>query len=92
MSLFEVSVAVTLALSGADINGTGRCTKGCLDLNVRALVQAESDDAQDGGSFGCGWVLSGGPDRRLDTTLSETKLNPDSDDIGRTNGKKIGPR
>jgi type II secretory pathway pseudopilin PulG len=57
-------------------------------VNVRALVRAESADAVDGGSFGYGWVPSGGPDQRLDTNLAGTELDKNSDDLGRNNGKK----
>lgn len=126
--LLPDNAAVALALSGATITSTGRCTTGCLDLNdylirppapsqyanwrgpymdevksdpfdrvyvvnLRALVRGEAPGAAGGGgSFGYGWALSGGADRKLVTALGETALRQDSDDLGTVNGKKLLPR
>lgn len=55
-------------------------------FNVRPLVIPEVAGTN---TTGYGWVLSGGPDRRLDTGLDVTRLDSASDDIGKNNGKKI---
>ena len=57
-------------------------------VNVRPLYRAEGSGCN---TSGYGWVLSGGPDRALGTRLTDTRLDPVSDDIGRNNGKRVAP-
>lgn len=59
-------------------------------VNVRALYKAEPASSQSN-TCGYGWVLSGGPDRILQTDLLNTNLATNSDDIGKNNGKKNPP-
>jgi type II secretory pathway pseudopilin PulG len=56
--------------------------------NVSALYRAEQSSP---GTCGFAWVYSGGPDRILGTALTATALATNSDDIGKNNGKKLGP-
>jgi hypothetical protein len=35
-------------------------------------------------------VVSGGPDRLLSTSFKRTNLAPNTDDIGKNNGKRLG--
>ena len=59
-------------------------------VNVRALYKAEPAGSQTN-TCGYGWVLSGGPNRNLETVLTDTNLAPTSDDIGKNYGKKQPP-
>lgn len=65
-------------------------------VNVQALTMAEAADGStvvDGKpSCGFAWVLSGGPDRFLNTTFFDTSIDTARfDDIGKNNGKKAPP-
>lgn len=40
------------------------------------------------GNLGYGWVLSGGPDQKIQQDLKKPKLDATSDDAGRNNGKR----
>ena len=59
-------------------------------VNVRALYKAEPSGSQTN-TCGYGWVLSGGPNRDLETLLTDTNFSPTSDDIGKNYGKKNPP-
>ena len=56
--------------------------------NVAALYRREQSSP---GSCGFAWVYSGGPDRTLTTKLTDTTFATDSDDLGKNNGKALGP-
>jgi type II secretory pathway pseudopilin PulG len=56
-------------------------------VNVAALYKPEPAPP---GKCGFAWVLSGGGDRFLATSLTSTALATNSDDIGKNNGKKLG--
>jgi len=43
------------------------------------------------GNCGFAWVISGGPDRTLQTSFTDTNQKTDADDIGKNNGKRLGP-
>ena len=65
-------------------------------INVLPLMfSGEVDDpgpekfADTGGKLGFAWVLSVGPDRLLQTPLTAAQLAADSDDIGKSLGKRI---
>lgn len=62
-------------------------------VNVAPLYKQEPAGGAGGAGFTCGfgWIISGSSDRKLQTPLSATALTPDSDDIGKNKGKKIGP-
>lgn len=36
-------------------------------------------------------MISGGPDRTLQTSFRDTNHKMDADDIGKNNGKRLGP-
>jgi type II secretory pathway pseudopilin PulG len=59
-------------------------------VNIQALYVAEPSGSQ-ANSCGYGWVLSGGPNRALETTVRDTNFTSASDDIGKNNGKKQPP-
>jgi type II secretory pathway pseudopilin PulG len=58
-------------------------------VNIRALYRAELDSTTV--SCGYGWILSGGPNRALETFLTASNFASTSDDIGKNNGKKQPP-
>ncbi len=63
-------------------------------VNIGALYSAEgapvtADVASN--TCGYGWVLSGGPNRTLETKLTDTNFKPESDDLGKNYGKKQPP-
>ena len=60
-------------------------------VNVAPMYTQEPVSAVAGGTCGFGWVLSGGPDRELSTGVKSTTLAPNTDDIGKNNGKRLGP-
>jgi len=61
-------------------------------VNIRALYTAEDPLAGNtSNTCGYGWVLSGGPNRTLETSLGATNFASTSDDIGKNNGKKQPP-
>ena len=65
-------------------------------VNVQALTIAEAADGTTivSGKPSCGfaWVLSGGPDRFLNTTFFVSSIDSTKfDDIGKNNGKKSPP-
>ena len=58
-------------------------------VNVAPMYKQEGPPPP--GTCGFGWVISGGPDRTLGTSFRRTNLEPDTDDIGKNNGKRLGP-
>jgi type II secretory pathway pseudopilin PulG len=57
-------------------------------VNVAPMYRQENPPPP--GSCGFAWVLSGGPDRNLETNVKETNVKPSTDDIGKNNGKRLG--
>lgn len=59
-------------------------------VNVQALYVAEPAGSQIN-TCGYAWILSGGPNRALETSLLATNFSTTSDDIGKNSGKKNPP-
>lgn len=59
-------------------------------VNVIPLFCGETlAEAASGGAAGYGWVLSGGPNRTLQTNFKDARLNPQADDAGVIVGKLL---
>jgi type II secretory pathway pseudopilin PulG len=58
-------------------------------VNVIPMYQQENPPPP--GTCGFAWVISGGPDRDLQTAFTRTNIEPNTDDIGKNNGKRLGP-
>jgi type II secretory pathway pseudopilin PulG len=58
-------------------------------VNVAPMYRPEQPPPP--GGCGFAWVISGGADRTLQTRFTDTNHKPDSDDIGKNNGKRLGP-
>jgi len=58
-------------------------------VNVASMYKQEMPPPP--GNCGFAWVISGGPDRTLQTSFTDTNQKTDADDIGKNNGKRLGP-
>jgi type II secretory pathway pseudopilin PulG len=59
-------------------------------VNVIPLFCKETvTGSAQGGAAGYGWIVSGGPNRTIQTALTDSKLNPDADDVGVNLGKRL---
>lgn len=59
-------------------------------VNVIPLFCRETVTAgAQGGAAGYAWIVSGGPNRTVQTALTESRLNPEADDVGVNLGKRL---